>query len=273
MTDRRPIGIFDSGVGGLTVLGALRRELPNEDLLYLGDTARVPYGSRGPETIRRYSENVVAHLVDADCKAVVVACNTASAWAIEHLRRNFDVPILDVIEPVAEAVVAAQATRVAVLATRGTVQSGAYQRIIRRIAPSIHVVPQACPLFVPLAEEGLMNGPIAEAIALHYLRELPRENQSLDAIILGCTHYPLLRSTIVTALAQLGLPDVALYDSGAPTAAALKRVLLQHRLAAPERTGSTSIRVTDDPAALGDIAARFLGMDPGTIEHVDIGTR
>lgn len=273
MTDRRPIGVFDSGVGGLTVLAALRRELPHEDLLYLGDTARVPYGSRGPDTIRRYSDNVVAHLVEADCKAIVVACNTASAWAIEHLRARFNMPILDVIQPVADVVTNTNAHNVAVIATRGTVQSGAYLRALHKRQAALSIVQQACPLFVPLAEEGIVQGPIAHGVAMLYLRNVAESSPRLDAIILGCTHYPLLRTTIAAALEELKLHDVQLFDSGEPTACALRDVLAQQALAAPPRAGCTQIRVTDDPAALGDIAARFLGMDPGTIEHVDIHTR
>lgn len=270
--DPRPIGIFDSGVGGLTVLAHVRAALPGEDLIYLGDTARVPYGSRGADTIRRYARNVVAHLVDQGCKAIVVACNTASAWAIDDLRARFSVPIIDVIEPVARAVAQSGARSVAVLATRGTVSSGAYSRALQRLAPATRIEAIACPLFVPLAEEGLTDGAIPRSVAELYLTPAAAGG-AWDAVILGCTHYPLLSRTIGQVVEAAARAPVPLHDSGRHTARELVRVLTEFDLANDSNpSGSLRIMVTDDPAALGSIAGRFLGHDPGPIEHVDIGT-
>ncbi len=266
-----PIGIFDSGVGGLTVLRALRDRLPAEDLLYVGDTARVPYGTRGPDTIRRYSENVAAHLVAHGCKLIVIACNTASAWAIDHLRATFPVPVIDVIEPIAAriAAVSEPAPRVLVLATRATVRSRAYPRALLARQPQLAVVQQACPLLVPLAEEGLIGGPIVEAVLHHYLD--PLELPGVSDVVLGCTHYPLLR-TAIEAVVRERAPNARMWDSAGACAEAVATTLAARELAAEARVGSTRIQVTDDPETVGALAALFLGGDPGPLEHVDIGT-
>jgi len=191
---REAIGIFDSGVGGLTVLTALRRRLPHQDFLYLGDTARLPYGSKSEGTIRRYALNAASHLFRRDIRLLVVACNTASAHALPALAEISPVPVLGVIEPGVRSALASGARRVAVIGTEGTIRSGAYQEALHRLAPEVSVSAAPCPLFVPLAEEGWGDHPVTDRIAEIYLR--PLLEAGLEAIILGCTHYPLLRPSL-----------------------------------------------------------------------------
>ncbi|MED5374494.1 MAG: glutamate racemase [Myxococcota bacterium] len=260
-----PIGVFDSGVGGLTVLKAIRERLPSESLVYLGDTARVPYGTRSPETVVRYSQRVASRLVREDIKALVIACNTATAHALEHLQRageTIGLPVLGVIEPgVQAALQVTQGGRVAVLGTEGTVRAGRYQAALE--AAGVHALGQACSLFVPLAEEGWTSGEVAEATALRYLGHLLGQ---VDTAILGCTHFPLLREVIEKAL-----PGVSLVDSAQTTALALEQILRERGLMAPERTPEpTRYLVTDNLERFAHVGLRFLGQRPQGVMLVDL---
>src|SRR5438874_1575041 len=184
------IGVFDSGVGGLTVVRSLTERLPREELIYLGDTARVPYGSKSAETVARYSRMAARFLVDQGVKMVVVACNTASAFALEALRAELPLPVLGAVEPGARAAARATRTgRIGVIATLGTVRSGTYPRAVAALDPALHVTAHACPMFVPLAEEGWVDDAVAAAVAERYLRELQLQAPDIDVLVLGCTHY------------------------------------------------------------------------------------
>ena len=190
-----PVGVFDSGVGGLTVAREIMRNLPSEKIVYFGDTARVPYGSKSKETVIRYSRQIIRFLLEQQVKAIVVACNTASAFALDAVKDELDIPIIGVIE--AGARVAAAETRnkrVGVIGTVGTVGSGIHEAYLKKLDPKIQVVGKACPLFVPLVEEGWLHDPVTVEVASRYLKEL--QEKEIDTLILGCTHYPLLRSTI-----------------------------------------------------------------------------
>jgi len=273
MTDHRPIGVFDSGVGGLTVLAALREVLPNESLLYLGDTARVPYGNKGADTIQRYARGAVRFLVERDVKAVVVACNTASAYALPGIADEWEIPIIGVIEPVANAAVASSRSgHIGVIGTRATVRSGAYVRAIER-AGQTHIVPlqQPCPLFVPLAEEGWTQGPIVEAVASEYLSAF--QGSAIDTLILGCTHYPLLKVTITQTLQRLMGRSVEVLDSATATAAYVQEALRRQKaLRQTESNASVVYFVTDEPQRFADTGAPFLNDPLEHVEHIDLVT-
>ncbi|MCW5892394.1 MAG: glutamate racemase [bacterium] len=248
------IGIFDSGVGGLTVVHALLRALPHEDLIYLGDTGRAPYGTKSGETVTRYSIENVEFLLARDVKMIVVACNSASATALDVLRARFTVPIVGVIEPGARAAVAhTHARRVGVIGTEATIASGAYTRALRRIEPSLELYTRACPLLVPLAEEGWIEGDIARSVVETYLASLTRSG--IDALILGCTHYPLLRDVIAAVMGA----GVRLVDSAEETAREVAARLADAGLARAAGTGGTSFFVTDVPDRFVRIGQRFLG--------------
>src|SRR5256714_6483597 len=215
-----PLGVFDSGIGGLTVARALFERLPRESVIYFGDTARVPYGPKSPETVRRYSGEILAYLLRRGVKAVVVACNTSTAHALGSLKERARVPVVGVIEPGARAAVAATKTgTIGVIGTAGTIASGAYERAIKALRPDARVHGQACPLFVPLVEEGWVEHPAAELIAREYLEPLRRAQ--VDVLVLGCTHYPLLKPLLGRGMG----PDVTLVDSAEETATAVAREL------------------------------------------------
>jgi len=250
-----PIAVFDSGIGGLTVVGALRRELPAESVLYLGDTARVPYGGKSQKTIERYSEEIARLLIAEGAKMVVVACNTASALALEHLRSVLPVPVEGVIEPGVQAALAATRTgHVAVIGTKATIGSGAYERGLRAMRPEIRVTAIACPLLVPLIEEGMFDDAITDAVLQRYLS--PLRGSDVDAIVLGCTHYPLLAPAIKRALG----PDVALVDSAANCAAVVARRLSSQRMLSSATAGSLELGFTDPPDRFLEVAGRVLGL-------------
>lgn len=221
-----PIGVFDSGVGGLTVAREIMRQIPKERITYFGDTARVPYGTKSKDTIIRYSRQIIRFLKTRGVKAIVVACNTASAFALEELRPEVDIPIIGVVKPGAK--VAAEATRngkIGVIGTEGTIGSGIYPRFIQEIRPDVTVLGKACPLFVSLVEEGWWKDEITTMVARRYLEEL--KASGIDTLILGCTHYPLLRSTVAEIMGE----DVTLVNPAYETAVSLRNLLEEHGLA------------------------------------------
>ena len=265
-----PIGVFDSGIGGLTVLKALRERLPGQDYLYLGDTARLPYGTKTAATVERYALQAVAELVRRGVKAVVVACNTASTAALPALRRAYPMlPVIGVIEPGAEAAVAATAShRIAVLATEGTVRSGAYQQAIRERLPDATIHAVAATLFVALAEEGWVDGDVAVAAARRYLSPLFASSAAApDVLVLGCTHFPAM----IQAIRQVVPGEVRIVDSAVTTAAALARLLEE---SAPARSGMGEVRflVTDGEERFARIGPGFLGrpIAAADVERVDL---
>jgi glutamate racemase len=263
----RPIGAFDSGVGGLTVVHAMRGLLPMEDILYLGDTARVPYGNKSPETIVRYSRENVAYLRRHDVKAIVVACNTASAHALGVLQREADVPVIGVIAPGVEAALAATKNgRIGIIGTVGTIKSDAYQDLLRQSRPGIFIVARPAPLLVSLVEEDWLARPATRLILEEYLS--PLKEAGVDTVVLACTHYPLLK-----ALAQeiLG-PGVVLVDSAQNTAAVLARKLQATQLNRTGRAeaGLVTICTTDLPGQFSRLAERFLGEKIEAIQQVTV---
>lgn len=261
-----PIGIFDSGIGGLTVARAVFERLPGESTIYFGDTARVPYGPKSPETVRRYSLEILHWLLGEGVKAVVVACNTSTAHALDLLQAESPVPVVGVINPGAEAAVAsAGAGPVGVIGTAGTIASDAYGRAIRRLAPDARVVQQACPLFVPLVEEGWFEHPAAELVAREYLA--PLAGAGVRSLVLGCTHYPLLSGL----LQQVMGTGVTLVDSGRETASAVEQVLRERGIAR-QAPGEPLHRfaVSDDPERFRTVGARFIGERLGRTEVVSV---
>lgn len=262
----KAIGIFDSGVGGLTVLKEVVQALPQEDTIYLGDTARVPYGTKSPETVIRYSRQIARYLYNRDIKLLVVACNTASAVALAALQQEFDIPIVGVIEPGARAAAAATRTgRVGVIGTAATVASSAYTKAIKRINPELEVVNRACPLFVPLAEEGWVDNEVTRMTARIYLEDL--KHQGVDTLVLGCTHYPILKEVI----AQVMGPGVTLVDSAAETARTVAGILSEQGLLRPaNERGNHHYYVTDIPASFIRVGNRFLGGELGDVYQVSL---
>lgn len=252
-----PIGVFDSGVGGLTVLRALRRHMPSENFLYLGDTARLPYGTKSAATIQRYSLQAAEFLMERGIKCLVVACNTASAMALDALCAHYHaVPVVGVVQPGAAAgCSASRSGTIAVIATESTVQGGAYQRAIKHLRADATVLARACPLFVPLAEEGWTSGEVVELVAHRYLDELFSASVPPDTLLLGCTHFPALRD----ALRKVVGPDVTIVDSAETTATALQQLLqargLERRGVAP---GATHFMATDGRERFARVAAHFL---------------
>jgi glutamate racemase len=259
-----PIGVFDSGVGGLTVVAALERLLPRESILYLGDTARLPYGTKSPSTGLAYSRKIVDFLVGRGVKAVVVACNTASAVTIGALQPP--VPLWGVLQPgAARAAATTRSGRVGVIATESTIDSDAYGRELRRLRPDVEVISRACPLFVPLVEEGWHDDPVAHEVARRYL--MPLREQEIDTLVLGCTHYPLLRDVIADVMG----PAVALVDSAQAVAEVMAADLARLDLiAAPDAVSEQHFCVTDAGARFARIGARFLGRPELALEWVDV---
>ena len=255
--DNRPIGVFDSGLGGLTAMKALRQILPEEKLIYFGDTARVPYGGRSKETLLKYARQDVRFLRSHDIKAILVACGTVSTTALPQLRQESDIPILGVVEPACRrAAAVTRNRRVGLIATAASVRSGAYQRSLRQLDPDIAVTAKACPLFVPLVENGRFRrgDVVIETVAREYLEPLRREG--LDTLILGCTHYPLLTDIIGDIMG----PGVTLINTGEEAAWELKRTLRGLDLLAPEGpAGRATLCASDQPEQFGSLAAYFLG--------------
>ncbi len=271
---RAPVGVFDSGVGGLTVLRALVSRLPQEHFIYLGDTARLPYGTKSPQSIRRYALQAGELLRSRGVKCLVVACNTASALALDALAEEFaPVPVLGVLEPGAAAACrATRSGRIAVIATESTVQGGAYQRAIVRRLPTAVVSARACPMFVALAEEGWVDGPIVEAVTHRYLDDLFGERRAdrPDTLVLGCTHFPVVAPVIQRFLGS----SVAVVDSAATTAEALVGILDERGLPAPRSTsgGKVTLLATDGAERFARVGGIFLGrpVDVTKVEVVDL---
>lgn len=257
----RPIGVFDSGIGGLTVVSELRRLLPNESIVYIGDTARVPYGGKTQATIERYSVELTGLLLAERAKCVVVACNTASALAVTRLQEDFRVPITGVIEPGAQAAVKATRNgKVAVIGTRATVNSRAYERAIEEIDNDIEVYAEACPLFVPLIEEGWLEDPVTDSVIARYLEPVMRFGA--DTLVLGCTHYPLIREAIQRHVG----PDFTLVDSAHNTALAVQKLLKQNKLAVPAKTvGKLRVSLTDQSTGFLRVAEEALRLQVGNV--------
>ena len=262
----KAIGIFDSGVGGLTVLSEIMKTLPQEDTIYLGDTARVPYGTKSPETVVRFSRQITAFLIARDIKLLVVACNTASAVALEALEQEFALPIVGVIEPGARRAAAVTRTgKVGVIGTAGTIRSSAYTKAIKQLDPAIEVITQPCPMFVPLAEEGWVDNEVARLTTHTYLQGL--KAAGVDTLVLGCTHYPLLKGIIS---AEMG-PGVTLVDSAEETARTVAEILQSRDLLRPvAEQGNHHYFVTDVPAGFIRIGSRFLGGAFGDVYQVDL---
>ncbi|MEM7049483.1 MAG: glutamate racemase [Acidobacteriota bacterium] len=264
-SDPRPIGVFDSGIGGLTVVAALRRRLPALPIVYLGDTARLPYGNKSAETVRRYTRRNVDFLLSQGVRGVVVACNTASALALDHLAAR--VPVWGVIEPGAEQAAAVSDGRVGVLATRATVASGAYERALRSARPELAVDSRPCPLFVPLVEEGWHDDPVTEQVARRYLE--PLLAWQADTLVLGCTHYPLLRPL----LQRVAGDTVTLVDSAEAVAETVAGALGREsgdRVEAAAGRGSLELFVSDGESSFGGFAGRILGESEVSLRWVDV---
>ena len=262
------IGIFDSGIGGLTVMDAIRKQLSNENLIYLGDTARVPYGNRTPQTIIRYAMGCSRILTSRNIKALVIACNTASAHALSALQEALPIPVFGVIRPVSEyAAGISKNHRIGIIGTRATVSSGAYRHTIQTFAPDALVFDTPCPLFVPLVEEGWAENDISLRVAGEYLRRF--QDTGIDTMILGCTHYPVLRNAISAVLAEMGL-SVTLCDCGYSTSIAVKQSLEANRLLNPSPDkGHSTFLVTDDPEGFARVASTFISESIHSVEHVD----
>ena len=266
-TAAAPIGVFDSGIGGLTVAREIMRQLPEESIVYFGDTARVPYGPKSPDTVRRYSQEISEWLLGQGVKAIVVACNTATAHALPTLRAELPVPVVGVVEPGARAAVdATRDGRIGVIGTQGTIGSGAYERAIRAIAPDARVTARACPLFVPLVEEGWTEHEASRLIAHEYLDSLAAEG--VDTLVLGCTHYPLLKRLIGETVGR----PIRLIDSAEETAAETGRVLAEAGLRAPAgATARHRFVASDAPDHFTRIASRFLGAPLERVETITLG--
>jgi glutamate racemase len=257
-----PIGIFDSGVGGLTVFREIARAVPDRPLIYLGDSARVPYGTKSPETVTRYSMEAAQHLLGRNIGMLVVACNTATSAALPALKEALKIPVIGVIEPGARAAVKATKGRVGVIATEGTVKSQAYTRAIHAIDPKVDVIEAAAPLFVALAEEGWANTHVAREVAEIYLK--PLLDAGIDTLVLGCTHYPILRGTIEHVVGD----RIAIVDSAETTAASVKEIEGQPS-ASVERRKYTFL-VTDAAERFRRIASDFLEHDIDRLELVTL---
>jgi glutamate racemase len=273
--DARPIGVFDSGMGGLTVLKALAARLPDERFVYLGDTARLPYGTKSADTVKAYALQATRLLLDQGVKMLVIACNTASAVALDDLEQAFTpVPVIGVIEPGARAGVSATSNRrIAVIATEGTVRGGAYARAILKLMSDAEVVQQPCQVFVALAEEGWADSPATRAAAEHYLASLFNSPVAPDTLVLGCTHFPVLAEAIRAVIGG----RVALVDSAATTAEAVADALSRAELASDagaHNAGAVRFFATDSPERFARVGAIFLGraIDPASVTLVDLHT-
>ncbi|HKJ67349.1 MAG TPA: glutamate racemase [bacterium] len=256
-----PLGVFDSGLGGLTVVRQLQRVFPSLSIIYYGDTARVPYGTKSPDTVTRFSRQIVDFLIAQEVQAIMVACNTASAAAVPRIRDEYPIPIYGVVDPGAQAAVAAtRSGRIGVIGTNSTIRTSVYTKAIRQIDASIRVFGKACPLFVPLVEEGKEEHRVTEIIAREYLE--PLLDQDIDTLILGCTHYPLLSRTLQKILP----PDIAIIDSGVAAANALIGVIAVNPASVPDY----KYFVSDTPEKFAEIGTRFLGHPMENVFYFDV---
>jgi len=272
-----PLGVFDSGLGGLTVAAAIRRALPRERIVYLGDTARVPYGTRSAETVVRYARGCARLLIERGVKALIIACNTVSAVAVDILRAELDLPVLGVVEPGARAALAALSGKgssgpVGVLGTAGTVASGAYPRAVSQLSTRVEVVAQAAPLLVPLVEEGWLTGEVPRLAVRRYVEPLVAANVSV--IVLGCTHYPLLKQLIAEVAAELSGRSIPVVDSAEATAAAVQAWVDEEKIAPaltdPPPGSELELLVTDLPKSFAQMAEQMLGHDAPKVTQVDL---
>lgn len=263
-----PIGVFDSGVGGLTVAREIMRNLPKEDIVYFGDTARVPYGSKSKDNIIRYSRQIIRFLKTQNVKAIVIACNTASALALETVKNEIDIPIIGVVEPGARAALAVtQSRKVGVIGTEATVRSAMYEKVIQGAAPEVEVIAKACPLFVPLVEEGFKKHHVTEEIIDYYLASFLETD--IDALILGCTHYPLLRTKIREYVGE----KITLINPAYETAMDLKKILKEYDMENPDVEGdhgSYSFYVSDAADKFKQFANSILPYDIDTTRQINI---
>lgn len=264
-----PIGVFDSGVGGLTVAREIIRQLPNERIIYFGDTARVPYGSKSRETVQRYAKQIVRFLMTKNVKAIVVACNTASAFALENLTEEFDIPIIGVIKPGAKTAVETTKTkRIGVIGTEGTIRSAIYTQVIHEYDKETIVLGKPCPLFVPLVEEGWLHDTVTDEVAYRYLNEF--KDRDIDTLIMGCTHYPLLRSTIMKIMGA----EVFLVNPAYETAISLKRLLEEKNIASKEdlipNSSMYNFYVSDAPRKFVEFANSIMPIEVETAKQVNI---
>ena len=267
MTRELPIGVFDSGIGGLTVVRQLHKALPSEDIVYLGDTARVPYGTKSPSTVVRFACEDTQFLLQQNVKAVVVACNTCSAWAMPMLEKKFAVPVFGVILPgVRTALEQTRNQRIGIIGTSATIRSKAYSNAILARCDSAKVFAKACPLLVPLVEEGWTRRPVTDTVLREYLEPMLRHR--IDTLILGCTHYPLLKA----AIRRIAGPKVALVDSAESCAFYVRERLAKQKLLAMNRRRAGTIQpfVTDETERFGDVAKRFLGVPTEAPWRVDL---
>jgi len=265
--NQKPIGVFDSGIGGLTVVRALLERLPNENIVYFGDTARVPYGSKSAQVVREYTVDDTDFLLSKDVKMIVVACNTVSAVALDVVQKRANLPVTGVIIPGAEAAVrATKKNRIGVIGTAGTINSRAYSNELKRLSHSVSVSAMACPLFVPLVEEGWLDFKATELIADEYL--FPLMTEKIDTLILGCTHYPLLKKTITRSTKGM----VTLIDSGEAAAVTVETMLHeQHLVNTSKEKPNIQFFVSDAPEKFTQIGERFLGRPLGVVRRVSIG--
>jgi glutamate racemase len=261
--DNRPLGVFDSGVGGLTVVKEIIRQLPQEDIVYFGDTAHLPYGPKSPETIRRLVRDNISFLLKKKVKAIILACHTASAFALEEIKKENPIPIVGVIGPgVEEALKVTKNKRIGVIGTYGTIKSKAYAKELKRLEPQVFVFEKSCPLFVPLVEEGWIKKEATKLIIREYLE--PLKEEGIDTLILGCTHYPLLKEEI----AQI-MGEVSLIDSAQATVARIKKILKKKNLLVREGVPRPSFFVSDVPERFARLGRIFLGKEIKKVERVE----
>ncbi len=262
----RPIGIFDSGIGGLTVLKEIVREIPGEDIVYFGDTAHLPYGTKSKETITKFSMDNVNFLKDFNTKIVIVACNTASSLSLDALKEHFEIPIIGVIEPGAKQAIAKTKTgRIGVIGTKATIGSGSYEACLKRLDPAVKVYSQACPLFVPFVEEGWLEGEVISKVARVYLE--PLKSFQIDTLILGCTHYPLLKRVIQDTIGS----KTGLVNSAEETAKETRALLSELKLFSPhpgDGQARTRFYVSDEPEQFRVLGERFLGCSIQSVAKV-----
>lgn len=264
--DSRPIGVFDSGIGGLTVVKEIMRILPKEDIIYFGDTARVPYGSKSHDTITKFSVQNTKFLTSKDVKAIVVACNTASAFSIEELQKSFDVPVIGVIKPGARAAVrTTQNGKIGLIGTEGTIGSKAYEKSIRKFYPEAEIFGFPCPLFVPIVEEGWADSKVSYLVAEEYLKVF--KEAGIDTLVMGCTHYPLLTKVVGDIMGA----DVNLINPAEETALELKEILREKSLQNnQDRTASYEYNVSDNPEKFVKVGSKFLNREIDNITRIDI---